>query len=73
MKLPDVVTRKWIAQESLCYDTLIAAAFRRALHVKGKVRDRRVKERARHYRRRFKGTREAFRNSRGVDPDAGRW
>lgn len=73
MKLPDVVTRKWIAQESLYYDTLIAAAFRRALHVHGKVRDRRVKERAKHYRKRFKGTRETFRNSRGVDPDAGRW
>lgn len=73
MKLPDVVTLKWIAEESLCYDTLMAAAFRRALNVRGKVRDRRAKERAKHYRRRFKGTRETFRNSRGVDPDAGRY
>ena len=73
MKLPDAVTRKWIAQESLCYDTLIAAAFRRALHVHGKVRDRRVKERARHYRKRFKGTRECMRQSHGVDNDVGRW
>ncbi len=74
MTMAELATLAYIAACAVQHDTNVALAFRRALGIGGvRVEGRADAQRARRYRRRFSGTRETFRNLRGVDPDAGRY